>query len=154
MSKKIKRKKRSFLNRFIKGTLDFGIFLLLVLLLTFILSKYVVERIVIQNHSMETTIYPNDSILIDKISYKFSEPKRYDIVVFKQKGTSNELIKRIIGLPHETIQIIDKDIYINGEKIEDVKNLDSIDFAGNASVPITHCRKVNILFLEITEKTV
>ena len=118
------------------GMIRFGLFILVVLVIALIMSKYVVERVHVHNHSMEHTLEPDDSVLIDKISYRFHDPNRFDIIVFRQKGTGEELIKRIIGLPFETVQIVDGRFLIDGEEIEDVKGLEAPEFAGIADRPI------------------
>lgn len=131
-----KKKRNNPIKRAIKKVFDLGVFLLVVLVLTYILSNYVIERIVIQNHSMETTLFPDDNVFIDKISYRFKDPERYDIIVFKQNGTGEELIKRIYGLPHETILIRDGKFYIDDELIEDIDGVMPPEDAGIANVPI------------------
>ena len=130
------RKKKRKTGGFIRSFFELGLFILAVLLIALLLSRFVVERVQVRNHSMEHTLEPGDSVLIDKISYRFRDPKRFDIIVFRQKGQSDELIKRVIGLPHETVQIKEGIIYINGEKIDDVKGLDAPEYAGIASNPI------------------
>ena len=117
------------------GVLKIGLFILSVLLLTFILSEYVFERVSVHNHSMEHTLESGDGVMIDKISYRFRDPKRYDIIVFKQKG-SEDLIKRVIGLPNETVQIKDGRFFINDEEIDDIKGLDRPEYAGIADKPL------------------
>ena len=131
-----KRRGKKKKGGFVRSLFETGLFILLVLLIALILSRYVVERVTVFNHSMEHTLEPGDSVLIDKISYRFREPERFDIVVFRQKGLSEELIKRVIGLPFETVQIKDGRIFINGEEIEDVKGLDAPEYAGIAAAPI------------------
>ena len=113
-----------------------GLFILLVLIIALLMSRYVIERVRVHNHSMEHTLEPDDIVLIDKISYRFRDPKRFDIIVFKQKGSREELIKRVIGLPFETVQITDGKIFIDGEELKDVKGLDEPEYAGIASSPI------------------
>ena len=132
MGKRRKRKAGSF----IRSMFEVGVFILAVLLLTLIMSKYIVNRVTVRNHSMEQTLLENDSVLIDKISYRFRDPQRFDIIVFDQKGTGEDLIKRIIGLPGETVQIEDGKILIDGEELKDIKNLDPPENAGLASSPI------------------
>ena len=116
--------------------LEIGLFVLVVLVVAFLLSNYVMERVTIRNHSMETTLDSGDSVLIDKISYRFHDPKRFDIIVFKQKDTGEELIKRVIGLPYETVQIVDGHFLINDEIIEDYPGVDPPEEAGLAATPI------------------
>lgn len=129
-----RRKKKS--GALAGNILEIGLFILVVLIITLIISKYVVERVKVHNHSMEHTLEDGDSVLIDKISYRFRDPERFDIIVFKQKGTGEELIKRIIGLPYETVQIIDGKFYIDGEEIKDHKGLEAPEYAGIAAEPV------------------
>ena len=131
-----KRKKLKKSGGIIRNILDTGVFILAVLIIAFVMSKYVVERVKVHNHSMEHTLEEGDSVIIDKLTYRFRTPERYEIIVFKQKGTGEDLIKRVIGLPFETVQIIDGGFYIDGEKIDDVKGLEAPDYAGLAQNPI------------------
>ncbi len=133
MSKGKKKKRKGGI---IRGMLDTGLFILAVLLIAFIMSRFVVERVRVHNHSMEHTLEEGDSVIIDKLSYRFREPRRYEIIVFRQKGTGEDLIKRVIGLPFETVQIIDGDFYIDGERIEDAEGLDKAEYAGLAAEPV------------------
>ena len=113
-----------------------GVFILCVLLIALVMSKFVTERIRVRNHSMEHTLDDNDSVLIDKLSYRFKEPERFDIIVFRQKGTGEELVKRVIGLPFETVQIKDGKFYIDGEEIDDYKGLEPPEDPGIAASPV------------------
>lgn len=70
----------------------------------------------IKGSSMEPNFHDGEYLLTDKISYRFNEPKRGDVVVFKAPPDyKEEFIKRIVGLPDETISIRDNRIYINGK---------------------------------------
>ena len=131
-----KRNKKKKSGGIIRSILDTGVFILAVLIIAFVMSRYVVERVKVHNHSMEHTLEEGDSVIIDKLTYRFREPERYEIIVFKQKGTGEDLIKRVIGLPFETVQIIDGGFYIDGEKIDDVIGLEAPDYAGLAQNPI------------------
>lgn len=130
-----KRKKRKDTGA-IRGLLEAGLFILAVLVIALLMSKYVVERVQVHNHSMEHTLEPDDSVMIDKISYRFHDPERFDIIVFRQAGSKEALIKRVIGLPGETVQIVDGAFLIDGEEIEDVKGTEPPEFAGMASSPL------------------
>ena len=70
----------------------------------------------------------DNSIIINKFSYRFSEPKRFDVVVFKQDGNEHSYynIKRIIGLPGETVQIKDGDVYINDELLKEAAGVEKM----------------------------
>ena len=133
MSKKGKNSKS---GGFAKSLLEVGVFILVVLIITFVLSRVVLERVRVRNHSMAHTLEDGDSVLIDKISYRFHDPERFDIIVFRQNGTGEELIKRVIGLPSETVQITDGKFLINGEEITDVPGLDAPEFEGIAENPV------------------
>lgn len=88
--------------------------------------------------SMEPTLASGDRVLTNRLIYRLSEPKRGDLVVFKPNGNekSHYYIKRVVGLPGETVQIQDGFIYIDGEVlIEDIK-LDKMNYAGIAEEEI------------------
>ncbi len=77
-----------------------------VLLLTWFVIAFIGQRTVVSGASMEPTLYHNDNLIVDKISYRFSEPKRFDVIVFPfQYGEEVYYIKRIIGMPGETVRI-------------------------------------------------
>ena len=100
---------------------------------------YVGQRTQVSGSSMETTLSDGDNLLVDKITYRFSEPKRFDIIVFPfQYDTDTYYIKRIIGMPGETVQIdYDGNIYINGSLLEESYGREVIQNPGRAAEPIT-----------------
>ncbi|MBE5962851.1 MAG: signal peptidase I [Lachnospiraceae bacterium] len=107
-----------------------GIFLCVILL-----QRYVVQPVEVDGRSMEATLYNADHLLLEKLSYRFSDPERFDVVVFRhyEDGVESYYIKRIIGLPGETVRIEDSVIYINGEVlVEDFGKDDTIRFSGIA----------------------
>ncbi len=130
------KRSRKKTGGFLKGMVEIGLFILCVLLIAFVMSRLVTERIRVKNHSMEHTLDDGDSVLIDKLSYRFHDPERFDIIVFRQKGTGEELVKRVIGLPSETVQIINGKFLIDGEEIEDVDGLEPPEDPGLAAVPV------------------
>lgn len=64
---------------------------------------------------MYPTLHDDDNLIVDKVSYRFSDPRRYDIIVFPYRYKDMYFIKRIIGLPGETVQILDGYVYIDGK---------------------------------------
>lgn len=88
--------------------------------------------------SMEPTISSGDKVLTNRLVYHMTSPERGDLVVFKPNGneSSHYYIKRVIGLPGETVQIIDGFIYIDGEVLVEEIKFDKIQFAGTAEDPI------------------
>ena len=86
----------------------------------FLIIKYVGQRTVVMGHSMEPTLQDSDNLITDKITYRFRDPKRFDIIVFPFKDNrATLLIKRIVGMPGETVQVIDGNVYVNGYVLED-----------------------------------
>ena len=101
-----------------RGVLGFSLYILLIILAAVLIRHFVVERVVVVGESMEPTLDNADNVLIEKVSYLTGKPKRYDIVVFP--GGGDLLIKRIYGLPGESIRIDDTGlIYINDEPLDD-----------------------------------
>lgn len=109
-----------------------------VIFLAYFIIYYALEKTNMIGASMETTLSTDNSIIINKFSYRFSEPKRFDIIVFKQSGEEHSYynIKRIIGLPGETLQIKDGNIYINSELVEDIVNVEPMANYGLAEEEI------------------
>jgi len=69
---------------------------------------------------MEPTLQDSDNLITDKITYRFRDPKRFDIIVFPFKDNrATLLIKRIVGMPGETVPVIDGNVYVNGYVLED-----------------------------------
>lgn len=88
----------------------------------------------VSGHSMEPAVSAGDLVLVDTLRYKFSSPKRMDIVVF-QRSDSTENIKRVVGLPGETVVIQNEHIYIDGKLLESDK-ISGISLAGIAENPV------------------
>ena len=79
------------------------------------------DKISIVGNSMAGTIKSGQEILIDKMTYELHDIKRYDVIVYTSEitGKKETVVKRVIGLPGEKIQIVDSKIYINGNEIDD-----------------------------------
>lgn len=113
------------------------IYLAIVFVLTFLVVEFVGQRTVVSGSSMESTLSDGDNLIVDKLSYRFSDPQRFDIVVFQFQHEENTYyIKRIIGLPGETVQIgEDGTIYIDGSELEESYGREVIRDAGLAAEP-------------------
>ncbi|MBQ8184879.1 MAG: signal peptidase I [Lachnospiraceae bacterium] len=108
-----------------------------VLVVTFLIITFVGQRTYVSGDSMRNTLEDGDNLIVDKISYRFSQPKRFDIIVFPfEHAESTYYIKRIIGLPGETVQITDGKIYINGEVLEESYGREVMKNSGLAENPI------------------
>lgn len=105
----------------LKELIGTAIYLLVVLGVVYLVITYVGQRTEVEGASMETTLYDGDNLIVDKLTYRFNTPERFDIIVFPfQYQEETYYIKRIIGLPGETVQIDEKgNIYIDGEILQE-----------------------------------
>ena len=101
----------------LKEILSTSIYLLMVLLATYLIVNFVGQRTQVVGSSMESTLSDGDNLIVDKITYRFQDPERYDIIVFPFQYEKNTYyIKRIIGMPGEKIRIDEQGvIYINDQ---------------------------------------
>ncbi|WP_340695075.1 signal peptidase I [Hydrogenobacter thermophilus] len=89
-----------------------------VIVIVLLLRAFVVQAYNIPSGSMKPTLLVGDFILVNKLVYRFSEPQRGDIVVFKWPVNPNiDFIKRIIGLPGDVIEVKDYQVYVNGKPL-------------------------------------
>ncbi len=82
------------------------------------------------------TLLGEDVVLMDRLTYDFTDPARFDIVVFEREDHKFN-VKRVIGLPGEVVQIIDNLVYINDEPLEAENGLNQVVLAGIAENPVT-----------------
>lgn len=139
---KAKKKKKSVLREWIEAIIFAAIAFI-------IISTFVIQTFKIPSGSMEPTFLPGDFLIANKFIYHFREPKQFEPVIFKDPTqpyhpqpreryavivrpiywdkeafffkyyTRRYLIKRIIGMPGDTLQIIDKNVYINGKYVKE-----------------------------------
>ncbi|MCI8318569.1 MAG: signal peptidase I [Lachnospiraceae bacterium] len=122
-----------------KEVLSWIFYILFVIALTYLIITFVGQRTMVDGRSMNATLNDGDNLIVEKLSYRFGDPERFDIIVFPpQESPKEHYIKRIIGLPGETVQIdAEGKIYINGEVLEENYGLETIRNAGRAAEPIT-----------------
>ena len=119
---------RSEKEKELREILSWIIYILIVVCVTYVIVTYVGQRTKVSGTSMLPTLQDEDNLIVDKLSYRFRDPERFEVVVFPYRAMEKTYyIKRIIGLPGETVQIIDGYIYINGEKLEESYGLEVID---------------------------
>ena len=125
------------MNKVMKEFLNTAIYLLCVLGAVWLVITFVGQRTEVEGASMENTLHNGDNLIVDKLSYRFRDPERFDIIVFPFQYQANTYyIKRIIGLPGETVQIKGSTIYIDGKPLKENYGKDPIDYAGIAEKPI------------------
>ena len=122
----------------LREILGFLVYVAVVTGITFLIITFVGQRTYVSGSSMENTLSHGDNLIVDKITYRFSDPKRYDIIVFPFRYQEDVYyIKRIIGLPGETVQIRDGEIYIDGEILYESYGREVMKSAGLAAEPVT-----------------
>ena len=105
--------------------------------LAFVVTHYVGHHTRVDGSSMNNTLKNGDYLVIEKVSYYLHDPERYDIIVFPFTDEVN-YIKRIIGLPGETVQIKDGKVFINGNELsDDVYGNELINDPGLAANPVS-----------------
>ena len=109
-----------------------------VLILAFITAFLFEGSITVQESSMDPTIQAGDVVLINRITYRVGSIKRGDLIAYRNRDVEDSVyhIKRVIGLPGETIQIKDGLIMINGETYMEERELPNIVDAGVAAEPV------------------
>ncbi len=127
------------MKKVLKEILSTSLYLLGVLCITYLVIHFVGQRTQVQGSSMEPTLSSDDNLIVDKISYRFHDPERFDIIVFPFRYEDNTYyIKRIIGLPGETVQIDEAgNILIDGEILEESYGKEVIHNPGRAYETIT-----------------
>lgn len=111
---------------------------LLVIIFAYALIQLTCARVQVSGNSMQPALNDEQVVLVNKLAYTVVKPKRYSVVALKTHDSSSKIyVKRIIGLPGETIQIKDKRVYINNVLLEDDCIQEDILTAGLAAEPIT-----------------
>ena len=113
-------------------------YLIFVVAATLLIIRFVGQRTEVSGHSMEDTLDDGDNLIVEKLTYRFRDPVRYDIIVFPYKYKEDTYyIKRIIGLPGEMVQITEEgNILINGEILEESYGREVMKSPGIAADPI------------------
>lgn len=111
---------------------------LLIIVIVLLVKTFLVAPIRVNGESMMGTLHDKDIMILDKISYRFSSIKRFDIVVVKYND--EYLIKRVIGLPGEKVEYKNNKLYVNGKVLkENFSHMKTDDFKldsiGNSKVP-------------------
>ncbi len=107
-------------------------------LLAFVFVFSVGMKVAVIGVSMEPGLFNGQELLVNRLVYRLSSPQRGDVVVFLPNGNENSsyYVKRVVGLPGETIQIIDGYVYIDGRFYAEDESYDKIADAGIAESPL------------------
>ena len=133
----VQKEKKLNMN-LVKKIMEWIFEIAVVLFLAFVLVYFFGEKVVNVGESMSPTLENGDTVLVNKLNYSITGPSRGDVVVFKPHGNENThyYIKRVIGLPGETVEIRDGKIYIDGEVLEEELETEPVLEAGVAASPV------------------
>ncbi|MEG0215503.1 MAG: signal peptidase I [Hungatella sp.] len=121
-----------------KELLKFVRYLLGTVVLAILIVSFWIQKVDIYGVSMKPTLSEEDLLFVDKMIYRFMKPERFDVIVFDYRYRKEQYyIKRIIGLPGETIQICGGQIWVDGSLLEEIYGEEPIADPKRAALPIT-----------------
>lgn len=134
-----RKKCRSLKTEKVKTAIEWGTEIIVVCILAWMLVSFFGQRISNAGDSMSPVLKNGDVVLINRIVYDARKPKRGEIIAFRPNGNENAhyCIKRVVGLPGETVQIKDGKVYIDGKVQKKNIYTSDLDFAGIAEKKLT-----------------
>ena len=134
-----RKKYRSLKTEKVKTAIEWGTEIIVVCILAWMLVSFFGQRVSNAGDSMSPVLKNGDVVLINRIVYDARKPKRGEIIAFRPNGNENAhyCIKRVVGLPGETIQIKDGRVYIDGKVQKKNVYTSDLDFAGIAEKKLT-----------------
>lgn len=108
--------------KIVTGILEFIKTVAVVFIIAYLIKTFLVQTFIVEGSSMEPSFHDGEYLLVDKITYRITEPKRGDVVIFipRKDDPNKNYIKRVIGLPMEKIKINDSGIFINDKQLSEV----------------------------------
>lgn len=107
---------------------------IIIIVVVLLIKTYIATPVKVNGNSMNNTLKDNDIMILDKITYRFQKIERFDIVVLK--NGDDYLIKRVIGLPGETVEYKNNKLYINGKNVDEkFIHEKTDDFVMNEKIP-------------------
>ena len=138
-NKSIAEAKEKLEDKKIRGVLRLVFEIIVTLAFAALVGIAMFQSVTMQESSMEPTISVGDRYFMNRVIYRVSSPKRGDVIVFRTNASDDAAlhIRRVIGLPGETVQIVDGQILINGETYKEGRDFPVISNPGMASSPVT-----------------
>lgn len=99
--------------------IDLAVSLLITLLIAMSIRLFIFEPVRVEGPSMLPTLFTNERMIVEKLSYGFTAPKRGEIIICRYPGYTESCVKRVVGLPGETLEVRNGRVYINGEKLDE-----------------------------------
>ncbi|MBQ8814457.1 MAG: signal peptidase I [Lachnospiraceae bacterium] len=128
----------SRVHKVLRSAVNWIVDIVMALILAVLAIHFYGDKVTMNGSSMKPVLESNDVVLLDELCYTFSEPERFDVVSFtvENNGMENHYVKRIIGLPGETVQIVDGLVLINGSCPDAENALYQAAVSGEASEPV------------------
>lgn len=138
-NKSIAEAKEKLEDKKVRGVLRLVFEIIVSLAFAALVGIAMFQSVTMQESSMEPTISVGDRYFMNRVIYRVSSPKRGDVIVFRTNASDDAAlhIRRVIGLPGETVQIVDGQILINGETYKEGRDFPVISNPGMASSPVT-----------------
>lgn len=138
-NKSIAEAKEKLEDKKVRGALRLVFEIIVTLAFAALVGIAMFQSVTMQESSMEPTISVGDRYFMNRVIYRVSSPKRGDVIVFRTNASDDAAlhIRRVIGLPGETVQIVDGQILINGETYKEGRDFPVISNPGMASSPVT-----------------
>jgi len=103
----------------VRETLDWIIHIVIAVVIGFLIVTFVAQRTIVHDVSMQPTLYEGDNLIVEKISPRINNLKRGDIIVFHEPQGDRQLIKRLIAVAGDTVEIKDGKVFVNGEALDE-----------------------------------
>ncbi len=98
---------------------EFALYLVTVVLIALFIRTFIFEPVQVVGSSMHPTLIHGEGMFTEKLSYAFSEPEHGDIIICRYSNMNVNCVKRIIGMPGDTVAITDGQIYLNGQLLDE-----------------------------------
>ena len=111
------------------------------ILIALLINVFIGQATRVEGQSMEPNLHTDQRLVVEKLSYRFHPPSRFDVVVLRVSSQGDELlIKRVIGLPGETVEFRDGSVYIDGQQLDEpyVSQTTRSGRSGRVVVPPLH----------------
>lgn len=122
-------------GRWLRELRDWTLTLGTAVLLSFLIQNYAFAQVKVEQHSMDNTLGEGQRLVENRLVYRFADPARGDIVILNGPESDKRLVKRIIGLPGETVDIMEGFVWINGERLEEPYTKGTT-LAGSVKLPL------------------
>ena len=99
----------------VNEALDWFVHIALAVIVSLLIVTFVAQRTIVHDISMEPTLTEGDNVLVEKLGLRFGWLKRGDIIVFRFPGEKKQLIKRLVAVEGDRVQVVDGKLYVNGE---------------------------------------